>query len=168
MKQKIFSFAFMCSLMLLVTSCFDDDSTAWNNPLTRITIDGIESAYEKTAYVGDRLQIQPIVETGLSDDKVQYQWTLLCEKTGDVTASGDTLQPIEIGTAKDLDYEVNVAPGKYQIRLSVTDKVTGNAALAMDSLFKGESNTNIQNFWNTLYQKDKERYLFQNRFHLDN
>ena len=54
MKQKIFSFAFMCSLMLLVTSCFDDDSTAWNNPLTRITIDGIESAYEKTAYVGDR------------------------------------------------------------------------------------------------------------------
>ena len=130
MKQKIFSFAFMCSLMLLVTSCFDDDSTAWNNPLTRITIDGIESAYEKTAYVGDRLQIQPIVETGLSDDKVQYQWTLLCEKTGDVTASGDTLQPIEIGTAKDLDYEVNVAPGKYQIRLSVTDTITGNAALA--------------------------------------
>lgn len=34
---------------------------------------------------------------------------------------------------------------------------TGNAALAMDSLFKGESNTNIQNFWNTLYQKDKEK-----------
>lgn len=34
---------------------------------------------------------------------------------------------------------------------------TGNAALAMDSLFKGESNTNVQNFWNTLYQKDKEK-----------
>ncbi len=120
----------MCSLMLLVTSCFDDDSTAWNNPLTRITIDGIESAYEKTAYVGDRLQIHPVVETGPSDDKIQYKWILINEKTGTTTAQGDTIQPIEIGTTKDLDYEVNVAPGKYQIRLSVTDTITGNAALA--------------------------------------
>ena len=130
MKKKIFSFALMCSLMLLVSSCFDDDSTAWNNPLTRITIDGIESAYEKTAYVGDRLQIHPVVETGPSDDKIQYKWILINEKTGTTTAQGDTIQPIEIGTTKDLDYEVNVAPGKYQIRLSVTDTITGNAALA--------------------------------------
>ena len=34
---------------------------------------------------------------------------------------------------------------------------TGNATLAMDSLFGGEINTTIQNFWNTLYQKDKEK-----------
>ena len=90
MKQKIFSFAFMCSLMLLVTSCFDDDSTAWNNPLTRITIDGIESAYEKTAYVGDRLQIHPVVETGPSDDKIQYKWILINEKTGTTTLTVQT------------------------------------------------------------------------------
>ena len=118
MKKKIFSFALMCSLMLLVSSCFDDDSTAWENPVTRITIDGIESAYEKTAYVNDRLQIHPVVETGPSDDKIQYKWILINEKTGTTTAQGDTIQPIEIGTTKDLDYEVNVAPGKYQIRLS--------------------------------------------------
>ena len=130
MKKKIFSFALMCSLMLLVSSCFDDDSTAWENPVTRITIDGIESAYEKTAYVNDRLQIHPVVETGPSDDKIQYKWILINEKTGTTTAQGDTIQPIEIGTTKDLDYEVNVAPGKYQIRLSVTDTITGNAALA--------------------------------------
>jgi len=130
MKKNIFSFALMCSLMLLVSSCFDDDSTAWENPVTRITIDGIESAYEKTAYVNDRLQIHPVVETGPSDDKIQYKWILINEKTGTTTAQGDTIQPIEIGTTKDLDYEVNVAPGKYQIRLSVTDTITGNAALA--------------------------------------
>lgn len=34
---------------------------------------------------------------------------------------------------------------------------TGNAAQAMDGLFGGESNAIIQNFWNTLYQKDKEK-----------
>lgn len=34
---------------------------------------------------------------------------------------------------------------------------TGNAALAMDGLFSEESNTTIQNFWDTLYQKDKEK-----------
>lgn len=34
---------------------------------------------------------------------------------------------------------------------------TGNAALAMDELFGGESSTTIQNFWDTLYQKDKEK-----------
>ena len=70
------------------------------------------------------------METGPSDDKIQYKWILINEKTGTTTAQGDTIQPIEIGTTKDLDYEVNVAPGKYQIRLSVTDTITGNAALA--------------------------------------
>lgn len=34
---------------------------------------------------------------------------------------------------------------------------TGNAALAMDGLFSEESNTTIQIFWDTLYQKDKEK-----------
>ena len=134
MKNKIYSFVIMASLMLLVTSCFDDDSTAWTNPLTRITISGIESAYEKTAYVNDRLQIQPVVETGLTDDKVEYRWILINNKTGKMTADGDTIQPLEIGNTKDLDYEVNTAPGSYQIRLYVTDKVTGNSAMAYSSL----------------------------------
>ena len=34
---------------------------------------------------------------------------------------------------------------------------TGNAALALDGLFGEETNTTIQNFWNILYQKDKEK-----------
>lgn len=34
---------------------------------------------------------------------------------------------------------------------------TGNAALALDDLFGKETNTTIQNFWDTLYQKDKEK-----------
>jgi hypothetical protein len=34
---------------------------------------------------------------------------------------------------------------------------TSNAALAMDDLFGEESGTTIQNFWNTLYQKDKDK-----------
>ena len=89
MKKKIFSFALMCSLMLLVSSCFDDDSTAWENPVTRITIDGIESAYEKTAYVNDRLQIHPVVETGPSDDKIQYKWILINGQTSDTSSSGN-------------------------------------------------------------------------------
>lgn len=34
---------------------------------------------------------------------------------------------------------------------------TGNAALALDDLFGKETNKAIQNFWDTLYQKDKEK-----------
>ncbi len=134
MKKKLLSLTLMCSLLVLISSCFDDDSTAWQNPLTRITISGIESAYEKTAYVNDILQIHPSVETGLRDDEVEYRWIMINERTGNVTEQGDTIQPLEIGSTKDLDYEVNVGPGTYQVRLYVTDKATGNSAMAYTSL----------------------------------
>ncbi len=54
-----------------------------------------------------------------------FQWYLINDKTGKVTSKGDTIQPIVIGHNKDLDYDVAVAPGKYQLRYEVTDKQSG-------------------------------------------
>lgn len=102
--------------ILSLTSCFDDDSTLGTNAVGDIEVSGIEDSYNMTAYVGDHLQINPTVETGYDESDMEYQWILLDGKTGSTTADGDTIQPTVIGTEKNLDYEVAISPGTYQIR----------------------------------------------------
>lgn len=119
-KNILYIIALLVTLSL--TSCFDDDSTLGNNDVSDITVSGIETAYTKTAYVGEKLSISPTVETGYADSDMDYQWLLLSKKTGTTTASGDTIQPTVIGTEKNLNYEVSVAPGTYQVRFVAKSK----------------------------------------------
>lgn len=102
--------------VLSLTGCLEDDSTLGTKVVGDIDVSGIESTYEMTAYVGEHLQINPTVETGYDESDMEYQWILLDSKTGSTTEDGDTIQPTVIGTEKNLDYEVAISPGNYQIR----------------------------------------------------
>ncbi len=121
MKNKITTLLILLSSFAL-GGCIDDDSTLSDNSIKEITISGIEKSYTATAYTGQRLTIQPDVDY---DKDLDYLWYVINSKTGTTTASGDTIQPTIIGQEKNLDYEVNLAPGNYQLRLQATDKSTG-------------------------------------------
>lgn len=118
--------------LTLLTGCFSDDSTLGDTYVSDISISGIEESYTKTAFVGEYLNISPVVETDYAD--MDYQWLLLDSKTGETDADGDTIQPTVIGTAKDLNYEVAIAPGTYQVRFCVRSQSNGYTAYEKTTL----------------------------------
>ena len=124
MKKYIISF-FILLVSVSLVGCFNDDSSLGNTEISDITISGIESAYSAKAFIGQHIQINPTVESGYSENELEYQWMLINDKTGKITASGDTIQPIIIGDSRNLDYEVNCAPGNYQLRYIVKDRNNG-------------------------------------------
>lgn len=118
MRQKILLvFTIVASLSLI--SCFSDDSVEQDYSFADFEVSGIEREYTKTSYVGEKLEISPIVETGFPESDVAYEWMLLSDKTGTITEKGDTILPTVISQEKNLNYEVNLAPGTYQLRFLV-------------------------------------------------
>lgn len=130
MKNKITTLLILLSSFAL-GGCIDDDSTLSDNSIKEITISGLEDSYAATAYTGQHLKIEPEVTEG---GDLDYLWYVINSKTGTTTADGDTIQPTIIAHEKDLDYEVNLAPGNYQLRLQATDKTTGIKAYQYASL----------------------------------
>lgn len=118
MKKIIYGVAALV-LSLSLTSCFDDDSSLGGNAVGDITISGVEESYANTAYMNEVLNITPEVK---STEDMTYEWLLLSDKTGSKDESGNEIQPTVIGTEKDLHYEVNLAPGVYQLRLIAKGK----------------------------------------------
>ncbi len=68
----------LLSCALLLASCFSDDSTGFDNEVSDISVSGIDEEYTKTAYIGERLEISPVVEAGYGDAQMDYQW-MLCD-----------------------------------------------------------------------------------------
>ena len=121
------------ALALTLTGCFDDDSTSDSGAITKTIITGIDKSYIKTAYVGEHLVINPVVES-FSEDKMEYSWLLLDDKTGTVGKDGKVAEPTVIGNEKNLDYEVKLSPGIYQLRLAATSKDNGYTVYATTEL----------------------------------
>lgn len=135
MKTKFnYIIGIACMVVSMMTSCYSDDSTAWTQEVAGITIEGMESAYTSTAYVGEHLVVNPTITTGFSDADMEYRWLLINEKTGTTDENGNTIEPDTIGKEKSLDYEVNLAPGQYQLRLYARNLKNDYLATAYASL----------------------------------
>lgn len=111
---------------LLLAGCFDDDSTyADGNVVGDIVVTGMEEAYTKTAYMGEMLAISPEVQSFVGENDMTYRWLLLDANTGNEDKQGNVAEPTVIATEKNLNYEVAIAPGTYQIRLEATATPSG-------------------------------------------
>lgn len=119
MKKKIIYQALALALTMLLSSCFSDDSSLGGDAVGEITVSGIADSYNNVAYMGEYLDIKPQVE---SSEDMTYSWLLLSDMTGSEDADGNEIQPEVIGNEKDLHYEVNLAPGVYQVRLEAKGK----------------------------------------------
>lgn len=116
------------------TSCFEDDSVLETVPVGDIEVTGIEEDYLVTSYVGEFLEISPKLNTEYTADELTYTWTLLSAETGKENEEGVVQEPEVIGEGKDLSYEVDLAPGTYQIRYEVKVKENSYAVLSKTSL----------------------------------
>lgn len=122
MKTKNIATILTCLAALALTGCFSDDSSLGDNSVGDIAVSGLEKAYTTTAFVGEHLRIAPTVASGYAESDLSYEWMLVNDKTGTLSAAGDTIRPIVLGRDKNLDYEVSLAPGTYQMRFVVRSK----------------------------------------------
>ncbi len=121
MIKKIFNIKLLVLLLgvsLTFTSCFKDDSVE-GTPVSDITIADFETSYTKVSYVGEVLTINPEIETGYADSDLEYRWTIVPVQNSNPKTY---TQPTEISTEKNLNYEVNIAPDDYTVRLQVSSK----------------------------------------------
>ena len=124
----------IAATICMMTACYSDDSTPLNSTeVNSIIVGGFESSYTMTAYVGEHLTINPNFE-GYNESELKFQWMLINEKTGSTDTNGKKIEPIDLGTDKNLDYEVNLAPGVYQIRLYTTVTATGLQTISYATL----------------------------------
>lgn len=121
-------------LAFFLSSCLHDDSTLGSNSVSDIAVSGMDDSYTASSYIGEHLKIIPMVNTEYAEDDIAYTWLLLNENAGDITSDGDTIQPTVIGHAKDLDYEVDVEPGVYKLRLEAQAKSNGYTVYATAKL----------------------------------
>ena len=124
--KKISLLYLVALLPLLFGSCdYTDDSELPNGVLPTIEISGFEeNGYSVVSYQGNHLQISPVITTGYNDSQLTYNWYLVDDKASDqayynyVSTKKDYTWKL-ISNEKNLDYEVNLAPGNYHICLDV-------------------------------------------------
>ena len=109
----------MLMTLTMMASCFSDDTELGSGEVSKINIKDFALSYDCTAFVHEHLQISPTIESKYDSESLKYSWMLLNKNTGSITSDGDTIQPIIIGKERELDYDVAVAPGQYQLRLIV-------------------------------------------------
>lgn len=126
--KKYYLSIWMLTVMLTMTGCFSDDSSVADVLISDITISGVDESYNKIAYVGEKLVINPTIATDYSD--MTYEWLLLSPSSG----SKSTAEATVIGTDKDLSYDINLPPGTYQVRLNAMSAGNGYTKYALASL----------------------------------
>ena len=123
MEIKNIAFTVLSLTMIaVITSCYNDDSTLADHPLKGITIttDGNETLY--TSYL-DYLDIAPVVNRGTATDTVglTYRWQI-------TEAPKDQADWIDISSDPKLHAVMNnpIATSPYYLKLTVTDTQQGN------------------------------------------
>ena len=98
-----------------VGACSQDQGNYDYIDLDEPAISGIE---DMEVFTLSRLQLTPQIEDGdFSSDKYAYEWMVLNQNTAD--------EPVIIGTERNLDYEVALAPGAYVLYFTVKELKTG-------------------------------------------
>lgn len=128
----------LIACLSLFSACTEDNSTTVGLD-NFIHIAGVEKGYHAISYSGDKLQINPTVESSFAPSDLTYTWTCYDtrdadrEKT-DKKGNGYYVQPDTIGHEQNLDYPVSLSDGEYTFILTVKSKSTGYFQQAVTSL----------------------------------
>ncbi len=98
-----------------LSSCYEDESTLGTKNISDITIEGLADQ-SVISYIGNKIEIEPKINTEYPEEDLQYAWYLYKESGGEVE-NGYRNQLIS--NEKNLSYEVNLPSGTYNIVLEV-------------------------------------------------
>lgn len=115
--KNIFKLIISILIVGTMTACYSDDTDLGGRPVGDISIEGIDGEYSCTAFVGEHLQINPDIKVGYDESQMKYTWLLYNNATGTTNPDGSIVEPVVLSESKNLDYEITLAPGEYQLRL---------------------------------------------------
>jgi len=104
----------------LLSACFSDDSSE-GGYIGDIVINEFAELPPIVSYSGNKLEVAPDIESGYPEQSLAYKWSVVPEQN----SNGNLVQPEVIGEELNLSYEVNLAPGKYILKLEVTATENG-------------------------------------------
>ncbi len=128
MKKIIFALA---ACLTLTAACTDDDSTYATEGKNYINLGGIDESYSVVAFSGDRLNIEPTVESSYPDDDLEYSWAYYDIDRAQRTTYNQTTQKYEyvipdtISHERNLVWSPEVVDGRYCLIFTATSKSTG-------------------------------------------
>lgn len=117
--------------LAMFAACTDDDSEYGTSGKNYINIGGLDESYDIVTFSGEKLDIKPTVETSYADDDLEYTWTYYDESKAYTlyhdkeTGKDYYLQPDTISHDRNLDWDVTIADGNYNLTLTVKSKSTG-------------------------------------------
>lgn len=119
--MKIKSYIFILSTLVLsvASSCYKDHSSVIEEMIPNIVIEDFEEKYTVESYSGNVLSLTPTIITGYDDSQLTYKWSLIDRQAENTTPEGEKYIPEHLADGKQLNYEVNLAPGDYYIVLQV-------------------------------------------------
>lgn len=106
-----------CLLLRVVSACTEDKGNYDYTPLNDLTIGGIQKTY--MVEQSNHLAIPTDIEGATEFDASRYHYLWYAWRVNN-SAAPDTLS-----LEKDLDIEIKIAVGEYNLRYVVTDKETG-------------------------------------------
>jgi hypothetical protein len=111
---------FIGAFALATLSCSEDKGSYDYKEINEVQIAGLESSYS-ALYKVDTLRISPTLTFTQDDDPARYEYVWEVGAT-----LGSTNVPTgTIGRERDLNYFVELDPGKYALYLKITDTKTG-------------------------------------------
>lgn len=121
MRKRICNILSFCTLVLLVTACYEDKGNYDYHEISEIEIAGLEKNYTKTSYQ-EVLHLEPVVTATGGDSDFDYLWTLNLAKSSATTSERIKIKLDTIGTDRILDFPVNLKQGHYEVTLRITNK----------------------------------------------
>ena len=105
----------LLAAVLMACSCSQDKGNYDYIALDEPVISGLA---DQDIFTLSRLKLVPKIEGGnFSDDEYTFEWMVLNQNTAEA--------PVIIGTGRELDYEVTLAPGAYILYFTITEVETG-------------------------------------------
>lgn len=103
-------------MLIGVSACNDDNSTLSTVRVDDIEIEGLTDQ-SVVSYVGNKIEISPVISTGYAEDNLNYAWYLYENGMGELE---DGYRTNRISSEKDLSHEVNLPSGSYTLVFEVT------------------------------------------------
>lgn len=108
-------------LVLGCFGCFDNKGNYDYSEFTNITIQNVETQYEKILFK-DTLEINPKITP--AEKNYEYLWTIN-QRYGGESSSVTNVKTDTISTSPILKYPITKPAGIYEVNLKITDKETG-------------------------------------------
>ena len=102
-------------VLALVCACSQD---LGNYDYINLDEPAISGLADQEVFTLSRLKITPQIDGGdFSDEEYTFEWMVLDQNS--------SMEPVIIGTERELDYEVTLAPGAYSLYFTITETKTG-------------------------------------------